>query len=311
MKALAQLETITQVKAPFPWFGGKSRAASLVWARFGDVPNYVEPFAGSLAVLLARPTAPNYETVNDKDFYLANFWRAVSIDPEAVAAAADWPVNEIDLHARHRWLLEQSSFREKMLADPEYYDAKIAGFWAWGVSAWIGHAWCERVDNPEKAKKSLPHLGTGQGINTKRARDLSAYFLAIQSRLRRVRVACGDWSRVCGCASTINNGLTGVFLDPPYSVSRSQKYNEDAPGLSSEVREWALARGDDPKFRIALCGYEGEHDMPGSWECVPWKAHCGYGWRVGDGRQNRHRERIWFSPHCLKPDMQLRVVESL
>jgi DNA adenine methylase len=183
----------------------------------------------------------------------------------------------------------------------------------WGISAWIGHAWCERVDNPEKVHKKLPLLGNaGAGINTKRARDLSAYFLEIQSRLRRVRVACGDWSRVCGLAPTINNGLTGVFLDPPYSVNRSQKYNEDTPGLSSEVREWALARGDDPKFRIALCGYEGEHDMPGSWECVPWKAHCGYAWRgVGEGQQNRHRERIWFSPHCLNPDMQLRVVESL
>src|SRR5689334_19180994 len=43
------------LKAPFPWFGGKSRVASLVWERFGEVRNYVEPFAGSLAVLLGRP----------------------------------------------------------------------------------------------------------------------------------------------------------------------------------------------------------------------------------------------------------------
>jgi len=125
-------------------------------------------------------------------------------------------------------------------------------------------------------------------------------------------VTCGDWSRVCGNTPTTLLGLTGVFLDPPYFVNRKMEYNEDAPGLSSEVREWALARGDDPKFRIALCGYEGEHDMPESWECVPWKAHGGYGWLgVGEGQQNRHRERIWFSPHCLKPDMQLKVVESL
>lgn len=48
-------EQVEPVRAPFPWFGGKSRAADLVWARFGNVPNYVEPFAGSLAVLLARP----------------------------------------------------------------------------------------------------------------------------------------------------------------------------------------------------------------------------------------------------------------
>jgi len=38
-----------------PWFGGKSRAAHLVWAAFGDVSNYVEPFFGSGAVLLAVP----------------------------------------------------------------------------------------------------------------------------------------------------------------------------------------------------------------------------------------------------------------
>jgi hypothetical protein len=29
------------LKAPFPWFGGKSRVAEIVWDRFGDVPNYV------------------------------------------------------------------------------------------------------------------------------------------------------------------------------------------------------------------------------------------------------------------------------
>jgi len=57
-------------------------------------------------------------------------------------------------------------------------------------------------------------------------------------------------------------------------------------------------------MRIALCGYEGEHLMPASWECVPWKAHGGYS-RSESGKANRARERIWFSPHCLKPEMQL------
>lgn len=38
---------MTDLRAPFPWFGGKRRVASLVWERFGNVPNYVEPFAGS------------------------------------------------------------------------------------------------------------------------------------------------------------------------------------------------------------------------------------------------------------------------
>ena len=37
-------------KAPFPWFGGKSQAAPLVWSLLGDVDHYVEPFAGALGV---------------------------------------------------------------------------------------------------------------------------------------------------------------------------------------------------------------------------------------------------------------------
>jgi site-specific DNA-adenine methylase len=73
------------LKAPFPWFGGKSRVAHLVWDRFGDVANYVEPFFGSGAVLLCRPTSPGIETVNDLDCMVANFWRALQHDPEAVA----------------------------------------------------------------------------------------------------------------------------------------------------------------------------------------------------------------------------------
>jgi len=52
---------------PFPYFGGKSKIADIVWKRLGDVPNYVEPFFGNGAVLLRRPHKPGIETVNDKD----------------------------------------------------------------------------------------------------------------------------------------------------------------------------------------------------------------------------------------------------
>ena len=42
------------MKAPFPYFGGKSQIASWVWTLFGpDIRNYVEPFAGGAAVLTA------------------------------------------------------------------------------------------------------------------------------------------------------------------------------------------------------------------------------------------------------------------
>lgn len=82
------------LRAPFPYFGGKQRAASLIWERLGAPVNYVEPFFGSGAVLLARPDEPRVETVNDVDGMIVNFWRATAANPEAVAAAADWPVHE-------------------------------------------------------------------------------------------------------------------------------------------------------------------------------------------------------------------------
>lgn len=131
------------LRAPFPWYGGKFNAAPIVWRAFGNVPNYVEPFAGSLATLLARPHAPKVETVNDKDGLIANFWRATKAAPDEVERWADWPVNEADLHARHQWLVDAAMpLTDKLIADPEYYDAKIAGWWVWGICTWIGGGWC-------------------------------------------------------------------------------------------------------------------------------------------------------------------------
>lgn len=119
--------------APFPYFGGKSLACETVWAAFGEVDNYVEPFCGSAAMLLGAPDGKRVETINDADGFVANFWRAVSHDDAAVAEAMDWPVNETDLFARHLWLVQQAEgLLARLHADPEYYDARIAGWWAWG-----------------------------------------------------------------------------------------------------------------------------------------------------------------------------------
>ena len=155
------------MKAPFPFFGGKSLAADLIWSRFGDVANYVEPFAGSLAVLLARPhwpfTATRIETVNDIDCYVANFWRAIEHDPNEVCRFADGPVNEADLHAKHTWLHQQIERVERLKTDPDFFDARVAGYWCWGLSSWIGDNFCR-----PKPQNSIPHLGdSGVGVNRK------------------------------------------------------------------------------------------------------------------------------------------------
>ena len=414
-----------QLKAPFPYFGGKRTVASLVWPRLGDVRNYIEPFCGSAAMLLCRPHAPQIETINDIDCMVANFWRATQHNPEMVASWADWPVSEADLHARHRWLVglgrsrkasrRVMAFRRRMREDPDFCDAKIAGWWCWGACMWIGGAWCaQRASGPKqqlprvdgdkcgvgvhrkrpaladgnggsgakgvlskRPKLSSQGIGTGvhrlsqqmpelsgdagaagRGVHTSgmravsstgvrrawqqrpdlsgdrgvvkggrpqladaysrgrgihsnddaatcddRSRWLIRWFQDLRDRLRPVRVCCGDWQRVCGSRSvTTRIGVTGVFLDPPYSdeAGRSTKlYAEDCLQVAHEGRSWCLEHGDDPKMRIALCGYAGEHEdlEAGGWDCVAWEAQGGYGNR-GAENVNKRRERIWFSPHC-------------
>lgn len=324
------------LKAPFPWFGGKSKVADLVWSRFGDVPNYVEPFFGSGAVLLGRPHDPQTETVNDADGLISNFWRALQSDPEQVAHFASWPVNENDLHARHAWLVGQKeSLQARLEGDPDYFDAKIAGWWVWGIACWIGSGFCSGKgpwvvreidgvrqlvhvgDDGRGVNRQLVHVGNdGRGVNRKRERlsgfgetgvnainDLEAYFKALAERLRRVRVCCGDWSRVCGPSVTIKHGVTAVFLDPPYADTAGRAkdlYRKDCLSVAHAAREWAIKQGNDPLMRIALCGYEGEHQMPNDWECVAWNAGAGFsGQRHAGAGNNGKRERIWFSPHCL------------
>lgn len=331
------------LRAPFPWFGGKRRIAPLVWERFGNVPNYVEPFAGSLAVLLGRPGTHRVETINDKDAYVANFWRAVQADAGAVARFADYPVNESDLHARHVWLVTTGRERvERLTSDPEYFDVQVAGWWVWGLCLWIGSGWCEKNDwrgrgIHSQTVQKLPHIasrgagkgghsrpdrkrpavasGNGQGAGVHRValvghqlpqlsgdgsgaqrgalratEGLYEYMDRLQQRLRRVRVCCGDWARIVGPAVTTCIGVTGVLLDPPYpNVEREDVYRHDDGEVWHEAKAWAIANGDDPKLRIAFCGYEGSarHDslfggeddlqFPESWSCVPWKATGGYG----------------------------------
>ena len=133
-----------ELSSPFPFYGGKSKIAPLVWERLGNPTVYVEPFAGSLACLLARPTGGGpREIVCDLDGGIANFWRAVEADAEEVAAWADYPTNHHDLTARHKWLkawFAENSWR--LSEDPHFYDAKVAGWWVWGISLWIGGGWC-------------------------------------------------------------------------------------------------------------------------------------------------------------------------
>ncbi len=209
-----------------------------------------------------------------------------------------------------------------------------------GVSRQLPHLGSDGmgVNRPQAREpgvsRKLPHLGNdGQGVNHAGCRaagvefeheyhpmtmpELRRWFAFLSARLRHVRILNGDWKRALtgGASKTLPvrmGGHCGVFLDPPYADTASRAgdlYAHDCEQVAHAVREWALAHGDDPQYRIVLAGYDGEHQMPAGWREVEW-------YRAGflkggmantskvegeDGETQQGRERLWMSPHCIAP----------
>ena len=316
-----------QLRAPFPYFGGKYRAASLVWDALGDPGGYVEPFAGSAAVLLGRPenSVRRVETINDADGWLINTWRAIQLSPDETAEACWGPVSEVDYHARLAYLQERRGpeLISWLEGDPENHDPKLAAWWLYVVSCGIGDPWgggpwrvveghlvnTSGTQGRESTgvNRELPHLGNaGRGIHRALPHlgnagqgELAAYFRALQARLASVRITCGDWKRVLQPSvtrATAGNSVTGIFLDPPYTTS-GDLYEHTSDGISAEVEEWCKTA--PPEYRIVLAGYEHEHDglLAHGWRVETGKAGRGAGYNT-DSKAGR-RERLWMSPACL------------
>ena len=66
-----------RVRQPLKWHGGKYYLAPKIVAMMPPHTHYVEPYAGGLAVLLAKNPEGVSEVVNDLDGELINFWRVL------------------------------------------------------------------------------------------------------------------------------------------------------------------------------------------------------------------------------------------
>jgi DNA adenine methylase len=128
------------LRPPFAYYGGKTTLAPLIAELLPEHEHYVEPFAGSLAVLLAKKPS-RAETVNDLDGDLVTFWRVLRDQPEKLERACALTPHSRAEHgisksldgcdeverARRVWVLLTQDRSHSLKAGGWWYRRAIAG----------------------------------------------------------------------------------------------------------------------------------------------------------------------------------------
>ena len=324
---------MTGLLAPFPYFGGKRSITDEVWTRFGSPKQYIEPFCGSAAVLLAAPKPAPLEVVCDGSGFIANFWRSVKHQPAAVAEWADYPVLHVDLGARHVWLMAQRENIGIALQDPDWPgDAKVAGWWLWGQCCWIGSGWCDWFGQIPHAGNAgmgvqaigqIPHAGNaGMGVQAigqiPHAGDAGRGVQAIGQIPHAGDAGRGADALLTSCGRTawawlhrLADRLERVrVVHGDWSRCLNNHFGGDdtAVFLDPPYRSYEAVYGkagavadavetwarENEHLRIAICGHRDDYKLAG-WDAVEWsRGRSTYG-----GSNTTDSECVWYSPACL------------
>ena len=302
------------IRTPIIWFGCKRRQAPCVWQLLGKVDSYLEPFAGSCAVMLGNPWIPNKEVINDIDAFITNFWRSVQHDPQMVLRCASKISNDIENVARKKYLAQRyADLKEKCTEDLAYFDSEIAGMFLYCNANSLNPSLPKEATNT----RLFVAPGTGRGWQMTRKRldpyeSFDDWMNVLAYRFQRVAVLCRDWRDIRDAEYLLyfNYAKTkkhraGVYLDPPYTRDARKSgrgvYAQEDYDVANDCRQWAFEKGDDPALRIVLSGYETEFgDMPEGWTTyrVPRKAgHENFS--KDKTKKKRPVEILAASPHCL------------
>lgn len=220
------------MKPPFGYYGGKTTLAPMIADLLPAHEHYVEPFAGSLAVLLAKPPA-RWETVNDLDSDLMTFWRVLRDNPVALARAA-----MLTPHSRAEFI----AARDLDVADDVERARRIWVTLSQSRSNTMRTGGWRYKQDPTATGSSMPeHLGTY-------ARRMEA----AAERLRNVSLENRDAIDVIrdyGRHETVC-----IYADPPYLGStRATGYRHE---LTTNESHGALADVlNDCKASVVLSGY--------------------------------------------------------
>jgi site-specific DNA-adenine methylase len=285
-----------------------------VWELFDSEKTkvYIEPFAGSGAVLFSRPFVHGYEVINDKDINLLNLYRAIKYKPEELVFYLHNLKSAIDASSYKLYIKNNPLQLDEFAKDPEFCSPKMAGYFCLWLSASLGDI--NHVQRPETVI-SLTNKGAFTVPMWKKKEALTAWIFALRKRLDKVELLCTDWKKCLTDAHTLRSGalyadtVASVFLDPPYDKYEFM-YKHNKKTISSEVRDWCKDVAKHDLIRVILCGYENEHDELLDYGYVKYAGKSANTNSKGRGTKNSKspssKEFLWASASCRhKEDLTL------
>lgn len=261
------------------YYGSKVRAAARIVDLLPDHDGYVEPYCGSLAVLLAKPPrAGRFETVNDLDQDLMTFWQV---------------------------LRDRAQDLERVCALTPHSRAEYAA--SWPIT--------EPVDELERARRVWVKLSQGRGgqlrptgwryheqthgRNSSMPRTLTGYvdrFAAVAERLRSVSLECRPALDVIDRYGRDTSTL--LYVDPPYLMStRSRTAYRHEMHTDTEHRELAAALHQVAGI-VVLSGYRSAlyDELYDGWHVAEISAFTG---QANGGRAGGDRVEVLWSNRPL------------
>lgn len=228
------LKACSPMKRP----GSKSRLTQRLLPHFAKVPHtcYVEPFAGTCSVLMAKPRVSG-EVMNDIDGALVNAMRQIQHHPRELTAQLRWALNSrADFHLRR--------------TQPGHTEIHRAA----------SYLLCNNISFAGDNHSFGVAKGGGGGANTPLSR-IFRQVTALHDRLERVVVEQLDWQR---CLKLYDSPATLFYCDPPYVGGRQKPYASwtlvevqalrDA--LSALQGRWVVTLNDSPEIRAIFKGCE-------------------------------------------------------
>lgn len=269
----------SNIKPPFPYFGAKQTLASRIVELLPPHAHYVEPFGGSLAVLLAKPRSA-METVNDLDGDLMHLWRTIREQPEDLAR-----VCALTPHGRAE--------HEESYADLEAFDGLERARRVWvrltqGRGGMLRRTGWRYFQDPGMSSFGMPGYLAGY---VDRIAPCAGRLAGVTLEQRDAADLIASYGRHRGVL---------LYVDPPYLGATRAWGNRYRHELRTEEQHRALADALGAcRATVVLSGYHSPlyDELYRDWERVEFDAF------TGQASSGRRTEVIWANTSLAAPDL--------